>query len=961
MDLPIHREQFTDYGSITGGFSMDVDTFLQSLKQDPAYAGQIVHVHTEPARIPRWAPLPAGLHPGVQHFLDALEVSRLYLHQAEAIEAALKGQDILITMGAASGKSLCYQVPIVQAILQHPEATALFVFPTKALARDQVASWNRGVEALRNFINPQEVAAMPFDADANAADRRMARDSARLLVTNPEMLHANLLPGHVRWGKFFQGLRFVVLDEVHTYTGFFGANMANVLRRLERVCAHYGSQPQFICSSATVGNPKEMAELITGHSLYHVDEDTSAAGSRTYIFWNPPRIKSRNWRSRRSANVEAHELMVKLIRQRISTICFSKARNTAEMIYRYVRETLQTKEPALADRVIPYRGGYSPKERRDMERRLREGELLGVSATRALELGIDVGALEACIVVGYPGTLNAFFQQTGRAGRAGRDALCILVGTDTAINQYIMNHPEFIFDRPIEQAVVDCDNPFVVLGHLRCATAELPVTESDDRRFGYATGFALEVLEEEQKVRRIGGAWYHASAEQPAHEVRLRGYGDESTVIMDADTGNVIDRLDKFRALRIFYPGAIYFHRGDTYAMVQHDTERNVVQVRRVDVSYYTDPVTGTSVDHVDAVLDQRPLGAGQAYLGEVFAVLSTPLYEKVRFYTMDRISQHPTDVPPVAYEAMSFWLTTPPELPNEVGKLGMNPESGMKGILYCISRVLPLFLTSDVNDFDWSLGCRNTPWHTMFWYEFYLHGIGHAEQCYERLEEILAVALEHLLTCDCEDGCPNCTSRLITPYHVRNIELGEGIIASRRAAVVVLNSLLTGQSASESLMLLDEPREKRGQKFLPTITGERRQQKPHKMPLNERTRRLMLRKVERTRSPKQPVDHPIEPTPPVGIPPLEKKRMLVASDSEKRSGQQAIRRAGDPFSRRLRELDVQSKQPKKRKQVETESVSSEDVSPSPSIVKSSNDDTVIQAGDPIARRARKLKRKKFN
>ena len=950
---------------------MDVDGFLQSLKRDPAYAGQIAHVHTEPAKVPSWAPLPGGLYSDVRRFLDALEVSRLYRHQSEAIEAALNGEDVLITTGPASGKSLCYQVPILQSMLEHPEATALLIFPMKALARDQVAAWNRGVEALRDALDPREVAAMPFDADVNASDRRTARDSARLLVTNPEMLHGNLLPNHARWNRFLAGLRWVVLDEVHTYTGFFGANMANVLRRLERVCEHYASRPQFVCSSATVGNPKEMAERVTGRSLHHVGEDTSAAGTRTYVFWNPPRIKARTWRGRRSANVEAHELMVKLIRQRVPTICFSKARNTAEMIYRYVRETLQQEEPELADRVVPYRGGYSPEERRDMERRLREGELLGVSATRALELGIDVGALEACIVVGYPGMLNAFFQQAGRAGRAGRDALCILIGTDTAINQYIMNHPQFIFDRSVERGVVDGDNPFVVLGHLRCATAELPVVEPDTERFGYASGLALEVLEEEQKVHRTGDAWYHASTEQPAHEVRLRGYGGESTVVMDADSGHVIDRLDKFRALRIFYPGAIYFHRGDTYAMVHHDTERNVVQVRRTDVSYYTDPVTGTSVDHVDVVLDQRPLGIGQACLGEVFAVLSTPLYEKVRFYTMDRISQHPIDLPSVAYEAMAFWLTTPPELPVEVGRLGLNPESGMMGILYCVSRILPLFLTSDTNDFDWSLGCRNTPWHTMFWYEFYLHGIGHAEQGYERLEEILSVALEHLLTCDCEDGCPNCTSRLITPYHVRNIELGEGIVASRRAAVVVLNALLSGQSASESLTLLDAPRRRRGQQFLPTVTGAHRQREPHKMPLDERTRRLMLRKIKRSRSPKQPVDHPIALAPPAGIPSPEREETLGAADAEKRSRQRAIRRTGDPLARRLRrKLEGRSGKPEKRAPAETESIPSQGASPSPSAARRLDDAdaphpadaphaNVIRAGDHLARRARNLKRKK--
>ncbi len=606
--------------------------------------------------------------------------------------------------------------------------------------------------------------------------------------------------------------------------------------------------------------------------------------------------------------------MINLIHQRIPTICFSKARNTAEMIYRYARESLEKDAPGLADRVVPYRGGYSAAERREMERRLREGELLGVSATRALELGIDVGALDACIVVGYPGTLNAFFQQTGRVGRAGRDSVCFLVATDTAINQYIMQHPEFIFGRPIERAVVDQDNPFVVLGHLQCAAAELPVKEKDANSFGYASGLALDVLEETEKVRLIDGAWYHASSDQPSREVRLRGYGDESTIIMDADSGKAIDRLDKFRALRIFYPGAVYFHLGDTYEMVEHDFDRNLVRVRRSDVAYYTDPVTGTAVDHVDAVLDKRPLGTGQACLGVVFAVLSTPIYERVRFYTLDRISQHDTDVPPVAYEAMSFWLETPPDLPIKVAELDMDPESGMLGILYCVSRILPLFLTSDANDFDWSVGCRNTPWHTMFWYEFYLRGIGHSEQCYERLDEILQVALEHLLTCDCEDGCPNCTSRLITPYHVRNIELGEGIVASRKTAIVVLNSLLTGKEPSESFALLQAPRKNRGQSFLPALQADRHQEEPHRLPLNDRTRNLMLRKLERASLPQQPVDHPIDFELKVGDPPRQTSESLPEkkpeTDAQKAGGQRGSDLLTPDLRRKLGALAKEQAEP---------------------------------------------------
>ena len=937
---------------------MDVGAFLAALEDDPTYAGQIVHMHTEPAKQARFADLPAGLGALPRRFLSRLGIARLYSHQAEAIDALLQGRDVLLTAGAAGGKSLCYQLPILQALSEDPTSTALLVFPSKALARDQLTAWQRGLNDDSPDADARPQLAAAYDADAARADRRAARDEAHVVVTNPEMLHVQMLPDHGRWARFFAHLRFVVLDEVHTYTGFFGANMANVMRRLERVCLHYGSRPQVVSCSATIANPKEAGDQVTGRSLIHVDGDGAARGAKTFVFWNPPRVKARRWRGRRSANVEAHELMVKLVRRHCPTIVFSKARNTAEMIYRYARDTLLQEEPALADRVAAYRGGYSPAERRDMERRLREGQLLGVSATRALELGIDVGTLEACVIVGYPGTLAAFFQQAGRAGRTGRDSLVFLVGVDTAINQYVMNHPEYVFGRPVERGVVDRDNPFVVLGHVRCATAEIPVATGETGRFGYAADFALDVLDEKKKVIQQEGLWYHGAAEAPAHEVRLRGYGDESTVVLDADTGNVIDRVDKFRAVRLFYEGGVYFHRGDTYLVERHDTTRNVALVRRADVGYYTDPVTGTSVDHVDTVLDERPLGTAKAALGEVFAVERTPLYEKVHFYTMERIRMEPADIAPVAYEAMSFWLTAPAPLAGDVARLGLNGESGMKGVLYCVSRILPLFLTSDANDFDWSLGSRNTPWHTMFWFEFYLHGIGHAEQCYERLEEILHVALEQLLTCDCEDGCPNCTSRLITPYHVRNIELGEGIVASRRAAVVVLASILTGRSAADSLALLDAPRARRGMKHLPAVTGEHRQTQPHRIPLTERTRRLMLRKLERARAARQPVDHRIDVIPPVGIPAEERDAAVNASDSEARSGRTAIRRAGDPTARRLRSSLRQRKEAAPPPPRENDGTEEPDDASRESTAPTSAD-TVVNTGDPLAQRARRLKRRR--
>jgi len=931
---------------------MDVEGFLESITESKGYAGQIVHVHKSPAREAQWGGMPKGLIPETSRFLEALGVSRFYQHQVDAIEAIIGGEDVLLTTGTASGKSLCFQMPILQALLYDPQATALLVFPMKALARDQTETWNGAVRSLPTPDGINTLMAQAFDGDSGASQRRRARDTARVLVTNPEMVHVNLLPAHSRWQRFLSGLRYIVLDEVHTYTGFFGANMANVLRRLRRVCGHYGASPQVVCCSATVGNPQDLAESLVDRSLQLVDNDTSASGNRTYVFWNPPRVKKREWRGRRSANVEAHELMTSLVTQGIPTICFSKARTTAEMIYRYVRESLHVSRPGLADRVVAYRGGYEPSERREMERRLREGEILGVSATRALELGIDIGMLEACIIVGYPGILNAFFQQAGRAGRGKADSLCFLVGVDTPFNQFVMAHPEYVFERPLERVVIDRDNPFVVLGHVRCASAELPVSNADAHQFGYASGLALEVLEESEKVHQSGSAWYHSANEDPAFEVRLRGYGDESTVVMDVESGNAIDRLDKFRALRLFYDGAIYLKYGNTYTLVDNDTDRNLVQVKPVDVSYYTDPVTGTAVDHVDAILDERSLGTGQACLGEVYAVLDTPIYERVRFYSMDRISQHPTHQPSIAYEAMSFWLVPPDELIDAVLRSGMNAASGLSGILFCVSKILPLFLTSDAYDFDWSVGSRNSSPNAMFWYEYYLHGIGSAEQCYERLEMILALALEHLLICDCEDGCPNCTSRPIAPYHVRNIELGEaGRPESRRAAVAILNGVLTGQSVKESLSLFAAPREKRGQRYLPNVVNEPQLSRPHRMPLSERTANLMRRKLARERVSKPKIDHPVQIAVPTGFPAIEREETLDESDSERRSGHQAIRRRSGNLSKRVR---------RKLRGIEKEKTGKP--SRSPETGKTGNvrgQPQAVHAGSDLARRVRRVKRRK--
>ncbi len=427
---------------------MDVDAFLDELRASADYADQIVYVREVAPRAAKYGKLDRPLAPAVGRMLAAGGIDRFYMHQAQAINAARAGRDVVTASGTASGKSLCYLVPILEMLLERPRSRAMLLFPTKALCQDQFRSFSR-------FVSTGELSGIlagVYDGDTPSTTRRKLRDGASVLFTNPDMLHAALMPQHGRWAEFLANLRLVVLDELHVYSGIFGANVANLLRRLRRLCVHYGADPQFLCSSATIGNPAELARRLIGREATLVDSDASGRGRRVYVFWNPPRIRKGDWRSRRSANVEAHELMARLVQRGAATITFSKAKMTAEMIHRYVSEKLMREAPGLVSKITPYRGGYRPAERREIEKRLFSGELLGVSTTAALELGIDVGGLDAAILVGYPGTVASFFQQSGRAGRRDRDCLVVLVGLDTAVNQYVMTDPDYLFARPVEQA-----------------------------------------------------------------------------------------------------------------------------------------------------------------------------------------------------------------------------------------------------------------------------------------------------------------------------------------------------------------------------------------------------------------------------------------------------------------------------------------------------------------------------
>lgn len=868
---------------------MNIESFLNDIRSLPNYAGQIVYVHEVPARQARFAEPAEPLSAEVRQMLASRGIKRLYCHQAEAIDRAREGKNVLIVTGTASGKSLCYVVPIIEALAatsgrtglsprdssgsptvpaksdrplvpnrQAGRPTALLLFPTKALCQDQFKAFNEALTA----AGLSEVMAGVYDGDTPPSLRRKLRDHASVIFSNPDMLHAALMPQHPRWSPFISRLRVIVLDELHTYSGIFGSNMANLMRRLFRLCRHYGSDPQLVACSATVRNPVELAERLTGKPFTLVDNDGSPRGKRTYVFWNPPRTRDRLWRSRRSANVEAHELMAELIQRGIPTITFSKAKMTAEMIYKYVCEKLSKDAPYLADKVVSYRGGYLPQQRRDIEQRLFNGELLGVSTTPALELGIDVGGLDASILVGYPGTLTSFFQQSGRAGRQDRDSIVILVGLDTTINQYVMSHPDYVFGRPIERVVIDPDNPFVIMGHLRCAAHELPLADDELSAFGGHSQTVLRVLEDNLKVKYLNGRWYHVASETPQHEVSMRAYGDANVVIEDVDTGAVIGEVDRFDSQAIVHPDAIYIHQGDTYRVLELDLDENVATVKRVDVDYYTQPIGGTDVHHVDHALREKPFGTGTAYWGEVTAYFSNWGYERIHFYELDAISRHRLNLPTFVLETMALWLVPPQWLMDEVRRAGLDAHSGLRGIGYATRMMLPAFVTCSTLDFSHSIGSANSPWNAIFIYERYPHGLGFTEKAYDLLHELMPAVLDNIRRCDCSDGCPCCVGKPLRQYATWNVERHEAHVPSKRASLMILEGLL---GDGTNLQNAD----------LHSLTDS-------EADAELRLERALRRRLERMREPQ--VFHRIEPEVKTSYPEPEKTETLEEPDAARRS-----------------------------------------------------------------------------
>ncbi|MFC1987866.1 DEAD/DEAH box helicase [Chloroflexota bacterium] len=733
---------------------MDTSAFLNYLIAQPAYDSQIVHIEHILPRDANYAGLDKPLEVSLQECLDEHGISSLYTHQTEAINNARQGRNVMVSTSSASGKSLCYNVAVLQALLTEPASCALYLFPTKALAQDQL-------RALREMFCPALFRAeefATFDGDTPQAERAEIRKQARIILTNPDMLHVGILPNHPSWSKLLRSLRYVVIDEAHVYRGVFGSHVACVLRRLRRLCKLYGSNPRFILSSATIANPGEHAERLAGLPFTVVDNDGSPHGGKDFVFWNPPIIDPVK-NARRSANSEATVLFTELVSQSIRTLTFARTRRLTELIYIYSRDKLAEVSPALAKRVKAYRAGYLPQDRRQIEQELFGGQLLGVVATVALELGIDIGDLDATVLTGYPGSIASTWQQAGRSGRGQEGSLSFLIGLDSPLDQYFMRHPEYFFQKSVENALVNPENPYILRAHLLCAAWELPLTSADDSFFG--TSFAQEraALEAEGRLRERRHRWYLSpSIAYPAQAINIRSTSGENFAVVDTSSGSLLETVEASVAFFQVHPGAIYLHQGESYLVTNLDLAGRTAYAVPTTTSYYTQT---KEIEDLRIIRQIRSKSCGQVeiYLGEVVVTNTVVGFKKKAQFTEEVIGEEPLDLPPQRFPTIALWFDLPAEAVNRVVEEQLDFAGGLHAAEHAAIVILPLFALCDRND----IGGVSTPVHPdtgiaqIFIYDAYPGGIGIAEKGFDLVVELWQATLRAIIECPCQDGCPSC------------------------------------------------------------------------------------------------------------------------------------------------------------------------------------------------------------
>ena len=759
---------------------MDISTFIDQITSKHEYKSQITHIEHISPRSAVFADLDKPLPVILEKSLREKGLLPLYSHQAEAINHVHQGSNIIVVTSSASGKSLCYNIPVIETFLNYAGASAIYLFPTKALAQDQLRSFTDIF--CPQLVRYEQVAT--FDGDTRTSERSAIKKKARLLLSNPDMLHFGILPNHRSWSRLLRHLEFVIIDEAHSYRGIFGSHVALLIRRLRRLCFLYGSNPLFICCSATINNPENLAEELVGLPFHLVNKDGSPKVSKDFIFWNPPTIDDAK-SMRRSANSEAAALLSELISNNIRTLTFSRTRRLTELITSYSKKRLSKINPSHINKIKAYRAGYLPEERRLIEHDLFRGKLNGVVATNALELGIDVGDLEATILTGYPGTIASTWQQAGRSGRRKDKSLSILIALDNPLDQYLMHHPEFIFGKSFENATINWQNPYISRSHLLCAAWESPLSDTDETFFGSVMIQNVEVLLEQGALKKRHNRLYLSSSiSYPAQDINIRATSGDNITLINRRSNLPLEIVEIHTALFQLYPGAIYLHQGESYLVDSLDLNNKTAYAKLVKVAYYTIAKDITDL-HIIKTTHKKILNRVKIYLGQVEVTTTIVGFRKKALLTEEVLSEEPLDLPTQQFPTIALWFDLPKEVISSLAREDLDLAGGLHATEHAAIAMLPLYAMCDRND----IGGVSTPFHPdsgkpqVFIYDSYPGGIGIAEKGYSLIQQLWEATLATIADCPCHEGCPSC---IYSPKCGNNNEP-----LDKKAARLILEELL--------------------------------------------------------------------------------------------------------------------------------------------------------------------------
>lgn len=773
---------------------LSIARIVDDLCRQREWGDCIAHVEHYPAQEAQWADFPKSVTSDVQEIFHRRGIERLYVHQAEAIEAVLKRKNVVIVTPTASGKTLCYNLPVLNTLFSNPELRALYLFPTKALAQDQMEELYQLIQ-----LSGKDIKTFTYDGDTPQDARQAIRRQGHVVVSNPDMLHAGILPHHTKWVQLFENLKYVVIDELHTYRGVFGSHLTNVLRRMKRICAFYGSQPQFICCSATIANPKDLAERLLEEEVELVNNNGAPRGEKFFIFYNPP-VVNQQLGIRRSYVNETRKIALNFLKRGLQTILFANSRLVTEILVTYLKDALD-RSVLPKELIRGYRGGYLPLERREIEKGLREGKILGVVATSALELGVDIGSLEVCIMAGYSGTIASTWQRAGRSGRRSGSSAAVLVASSAPLDQFIIQNPAYFFGQSPEHGLVNPNNLEILLNHVKCAVFELPFRQGE--RFGnLEIEEILKYLEENGFVHRSQDQWHWTNESYPADAVSLRSVSSDNFVVLDITAEpKIISKVDFPSALTTLHEKAIYIHEGRQYFVEKLDYQERRAHVRQVETDYFTDAISYTKAKILET-FESDPLRNSVRNHGEIHLTTQVVGFKKIKFYTLENVGAGDLELPEQEMHTTSYWLTLPRELMDTLPYSPSVRLGGVRGLAEAMRQMAALFLMCDARDIQVTIeenhhlvpnvsstNSISPPGGeigaglfepNIFIYDNYPGGIGLSAPLYEMHGRVLQETARLIRSCPCKEGCPSC----VGPQ-------GNAGDLSKQVALEILNRIL--------------------------------------------------------------------------------------------------------------------------------------------------------------------------